>query len=156
MEKITLHSNHHRIHPQHTTKRKTYLFKVSQLEDMLKGYVQRVDLVSLEENLMDTMKGSIRKNDLINFEENLMENMKNIASRIQNSRDTPCMGDDVFHDTQEDKDNVHVDQQSTNKNIPRGNYFINGSHQGWSPRVTQLPKIDIRNFDGNDPITWIF
>ena len=43
-----------------------------------------------------------------------------------------------------------------NKNIPRGNYSNHGSHQGWSPRGTQLPKVDMRNFYGNDPITWIF
>ena len=31
-----------------------------------------------------------------------------------------------------------------------------GSNQGWSPRGLQLPKIDMRKFDGKDPITWIF
>ena len=43
-----------------------------------------------------------------------------------------------------------------NKNIPRENDSSNGINQGWSPRGTKLPKIDMRNFDGNDPITWIF
>ena len=82
-----------------------------------------------------------------------MENMKNISNLIENSRDTHCTGDDMFWDTQEDKDSVCVEKHSMNKNIPKGNYSNHESHQGWSPRGTQLPKVDMRNFNGNDPIT---
>ena len=123
---------------------------------MMKGVVTKVDLVNLEDNLMEHIKGYVIKYDLLNLEEKLMENMKNIANLIQNSRHTPSTGDDVFQDTQEDKDNVHVNKQSMNKNIPRENDSSNGSHRGWSPRGTQLPEIDMRKFDGNDPITCIF
>lgn len=61
-------------------------------------------------------------------------------------------GDDVDQRTQEDKDSVHVQKPSINKNAPRGFNSINGSNQGWYPRSTQLPKIDMRKFDGKDAI----
>ena len=43
-----------------------------------------------------------------------------------------------------------------NNNSLRGLYSNVGSNQGWSTRVIQLPKIDMRKFDGKDPLTWIF
>ena len=43
-----------------------------------------------------------------------------------------------------------------NKHDIRGIDSNVGSNQGWSPRGLQLPKIDMRKFDGKDPITWIF
>ena len=39
---------------------------------------------------------------------------------------------------------------------PRGFDSNIGSNQGGFPRGIQLPKIDMRKFDGKDPITWIF
>ena len=58
--------------------------------------------------------------------------------------------------TQEDKYSAHVDQPSINNPTPRGFDSNDGINQGWSPRGIQLPKIDMRKFDGKDPITWIF
>ena len=82
--------------------------------------------------------------------------MKKIANVIHNSKDSLPTGDDLSQGTQEDKDSVHVEQPSINKNIPSGIDSNNGSNKGWSPRGIQLPKIDMRKFDGKDPITWIF
>ena len=68
--------------------------------------------------------------------------------------------------------------QNTQEKIPKGDYVGQGAHddsapsinnhalrrfdsntrsnQGWSTRGIQLPKIDMRKFDGKDPIAWIF
>ena len=57
--------------------------------------------------------------------------------------------------SQEDKYSVHVEQPSINKLTLRGFDSNNGSNKGWSPRGIELCKIDVRKFDGKDPITWI-
>ena len=57
---------------------------------------------------------------------------------------------------QKDKDSVLVDPPSINKHALKGFDSNTRSNQGWSTRGIQLSKIDMRNFDGKDPIKWIF
>ena len=64
--------------------------------------------------------------------------------------------DEVGQGTHEDKNSTHVQLPSMNKHDLRGFDSNMGSNQGWSTRGLQLPKIDMRKFDGKDPITWIF
>ena len=63
------------------------------------------------------MKGSMRTTDLLNLEGKLMENTKNIVDLIKNSRDTPPARNDVFQDTQDNKDNAHVEKHYLNTNF---------------------------------------
>ena len=56
----------------------------------------------------------------------------------------------------ENKDNAHVELPFINKHILGGFYSIRGDKHGWFPKVIHIPKIYMRKFDGNDPITWIF
>ena len=58
--------------------------------------------------------------------------------------------------THEEKNSAQVEIPFMNKHDIRGIDSNLGSIQGWSPRGLQLPKIDMRKFDGKDPITWIF
>ena len=58
--------------------------------------------------------------------------------------------------TDEENNSVQVEIPSMNKHDIRGTDSNMGSNQGWSPRGLQLPKIDMKKFDGKDPITWIF
>jgi hypothetical protein len=51
---------------------------------------------------------------------------------------------------------VQVDKSSITKPNTGGYASNNGSNKACSPRGIQLPKIDMRKFDGKDPITWIF
>lgn len=90
------------------------------------------------------------------MENNMEEKKERIAKLIRNPEGKLPKGEDVAQGTQEEKDSVHVEQPSLNKNTPRGFDSNNGSNQGWSPKGIQLPKIDMRKFDGQDPITWIF
>ena len=85
----------------------------------------------------------------------MVKNMARIAKLIQNIEWKIPKDDDVAQGVEEDKDNAHVEKPFINNHAPRGFYSHNGSNQGWSPRGIQLPKIDMRKFDGKDPITWI-
>ena len=49
-----------------------------------------------------------------------------------------------------------MDKPSITKPNIGGYVSNNGSNQAWSSRGIQLLKIDMRKFDGKDPITWIF
>ena len=86
----------------------------------------------------------------------MMENMERLANLIQNLERKIPKSNYVGQRSQEDIDTIHVDQPFINKHTSRGFDYNNGSNQGWSPRSIQLPKIDMRKFDGKDPITWIF
>ena len=54
------------------------------------------------------------------------------------------------------KNSAHVDLSYMNKHDIGGFDSNMGSNQGWFSRGLQLPKIDMRKFDGKDPLTWIF
>ena len=58
--------------------------------------------------------------------------------------------------THEDKNSAHVELPSMNEHDLKGFDSNMGSNQGWYTRGLQLPKIDMKKFDGKDSITWIF
>ena len=97
---------------------------------------------------MEHMKNTTRhmKDDII----------ESIVTLLQNSEEKFRKGDDVGKGTQEDKDSVPLNEQSINKHALRGFDSNMRNNQGWSPRCIQHLKIDMRNFDGKGPITWIF
>ena len=142
---------------------------------MVKGFVSKGDLERsmyiLRKYFEKGLEGSIKTLDLDNLQihieermihmENIVGHMKdNIVGRVvkilQNPKEKIHKGDDVGQGTHDDKNTTHVEQPSINKHAPRGFDSNMGSNQGWSPRGLQLPKIDMRKFDGKDPITWIF
>ena len=55
-----------------------------------------------------------------------------------------------------DKNSSHVELPSMNNHDLIGFYSNMESNQGWSTRGLQLPKINMRKFDGMDPLTCIF
>ena len=83
-------------------------------------------------------------------------NIERIGKILQNLVGKIPKGDDVAQGYQEDKDSVHVEKPSFNKNTPRGSDSNNISNRWWPPRGLQLPNIDMRKFEVNGPITWIF
>jgi hypothetical protein len=103
-------------------------------------------------NNMEEMMGHM----MGQMENNMEENMERIAKLIRNPKGKLPKGVYVAQGTQEDKDNVHVEKPSLNKNNPRGFDSNNVSNHGWCPKGIQLPKINMRKFDCQDPITWIF
>ena len=65
-------------------------------------------------------------------------------------------GDNVVQGTHDDRNSSHCEQPSFSKHTLGGIDSNTGSNQGWFPRGIQLPKFDMRKFDGKYPITWIF
>ena len=54
------------------------------------------------------------------------------------------------------KDSVYHKQSSINKHTLGGIDSNNGGNQGFFPAGVQIPKIDMRKFENNDPMTWTF
>ena len=90
------------------------------------------------------------------MKESIDENMQRLVMLIQNAEEKIPKDIDMGQGSQENKDMVKVDKPSITKPNIGGCDSNNGSNQAWSSRGIQLPKIDMRKFDGKDPITWIF
>ena len=101
------------------------------------------DMSQLEQNFKEMMK-------------KLEENMERIVNILQQIKENIPNGDNVVQGTRDDRNSSHCEQPSFSKHTPRGFDSNTRSNQGWFPRGIQLPNIDIRKFDGKDPITWIF
>ena len=115
-------------------------FRVSQLEKNFKGIMKTLHLCNLEEIM----------------EKKLEESMERIVNLIQNIEEKLLNGDDVGQGTHRDRNSSHFEKPSFSKHTPREFDSNNGSNQGWLPRGIQLPNIDMRMFDGKEPITCIF
>ena len=72
-----------------------------------------------------------------------------LKERIPNS-------DNMVQETHENKDSVHVENPSINKTIPRGFNYNIGDNHGWFPKGVYIARIDMKKFEGNDLIIWIF
>jgi predicted RNA-binding protein len=103
-------------------------FWVSQLEDLVKGFVRRVDLENLKKELEKQMEGLVKTLDLDNLKIQIEETMghmkddivKIIVKLLPNSKENLPKGDDVGQETHEYKYGVLVDQPSINKHDLRG------------------------------------
>ena len=98
--------------------------------------------------------------DLYNLEKiiqkKLEENMERMVNLIQHIEEKLPNGDNVDQRTHDNRNISHFKQPSFSKHTLGGFDCNTGSNQGWFPRGIQLTKIDIRKFDGKDPITWLF
>ena len=81
--------------------------------------------------------------------------MERIVNLLQHIEENLPNGDNVGQGTHDDRNSSHFEKPSFSKHTPRGFDSKIGSTQGWFPRGIQLPSINMRKFDGKDPITWI-
>ena len=88
------------------------------------------------------------------MEKKLEEGMETIVNPIQHREENIPNGDDVDQGTHDERNSSHFEKPSFSKSTPRGFDSNTVSNQGWFPRGIQLPKIDMKKFDGKDPITW--
>ena len=86
----------------------------------------------------------------------MKESMEIIVNLIQYPKEKLPNDDNVGQGTHDERNSSHFEKPSFSKSTPGGFDSNTGSNQGWFPRGIQLPKIDMRKFDGKDPITWIF
>ena len=105
----------------------------------------------LEES-METNMGNMEKK----MENLLEESMERIVNLIQHPEEKIPNDDKVGQGTHDERNSSHFEKPSFSKSTLGGFDSNTGSNQGWFPRGIQLPKIDMRKFDGKDPITWIF
>ena len=108
-------------------------------------------LYNMETKLKESMETNIR-----NMEKKLVESMERIVNLIQHREEKIPNDDNVGQGTHDERNSYRFEKLSFSKSTPGGFDSNTGSNQGWFPRGIQLPKIDMRNFDGKDPITWIF
>ena len=97
----------------------------------------------LEQNFKETMK-------------KLEENMERMANLLQRIEEKLHNGANVVQGTHDYRNSSHCEKPYFSKHTLGGFDSNTGSNQEWFPRGIQHPKIDVRNFDGKDPITWIF
>ena len=98
------------------------------------------------------------ENNMGNMEkrmENLEEGMDIFINLIQNTEEKIHNGDNVGQGTQDDRNSSHFEKPSFSKHTPGGFDSNTERNRGWFTRGIQLPKIDVRKFDGKDPTTWI-
>ena len=82
--------------------------------------------------------------------------MERIVNLIQHPEENLPNDDNVGQGTHDQRNSSHFKKRSFSKSTPGGFDSNIGSNQGWFPTGIQLPNIDMRKFDGKDPITWIF
>ena len=90
------------------------------------------------------------------MEKKLEESMEIIVNLIQHREEKLPNDDNVGQGTHDERNSSHFEKPSFSKSTPGGLNSNTGSNQGWFPRGIQLPKIYMRKFEGEDPITWIF
>ena len=87
------------------------------------------------------------------MEDNIVER---IVKLLQNTEEKLPKGDGVDQGSDDYINSAQGEKPSINNHSLRGLDSNVGSNQGWSTRGIQLPKIDMKKFDGKDPLTWIF
>jgi hypothetical protein len=55
----------------------------------------------------------------------------------------------------ENKGSIQVEQLPINKIFRRGFNSNNGVTYGWSPKGVNLPKVELKKFDGTHFFTWV-
>ena len=129
--------------------------RVSQLEKNFKGMVKTLDLCNMEQRMEKKLEESM-ENNMGNMdkriEKKLEEGIDKIVNLIQHTEENLPNGDNVGQGTHDDRNSSHFEKPSFSKHSPGGFDSNTRSNQGWFPRGIQLPKIDMRKFDGKDPI----
>ena len=120
------------------------------MEKNLQGSVKILDLDNLQTWIEERM------GDIENTVRHMEANIEIIVKLIQHQEENIPSENDVGQGTHDDKNSAHLEKPSINKQGLRGFDSNIGSNRGWFTMGIQLPKIDMRKFDGKDPITWIF
>ena len=131
-------------------------FRMSKLEELVKGFLKKGDLDDLKGELMNElekrMEGTVKILDLFklkgnmkesmgNMKESIDENMQIIVMLIQNAEENIPKDIDIAQSSQENKNMVQMDKTSIKK--PNTKRYVSnyGSNQTWYSRRMQLPKL---------------
>ena len=121
----------------------------------LQQHVQQLSLLQKEtKNEMDVLKKSVEakmdglKNGMEHMEEKMIYNMEDMKNDLKADmeglkkliQEMFLNGENIVEETHDEK-KINVNHDFINLNV------------GWKTR--HIPKIDMRKFDGKDPVTWI-
>ena len=81
------------------------------------------------------------------------DNIERIVKLLQLRGEKIPKEEEVYQGTHEEKNSADVELPSMNKHDLRGFDSNIRSNLEWYTRGLQLPKINMRKFDGKDPIT---
>ena len=91
-----------------------------------------------------------------NMEYLMDKKMKELKNSILQTLDGMLPKSDIVTKvTHENKGSIHVEQLSNNNNFPGGFNSNSGITYGWSPKGVNLPKVELRKFDGTWVFTWV-
>ena len=82
------------------------------------------------------------------LETNMDKKFETIVNLIQHPHENLPNDDNVGQGTHDERNSFHFEKPSFSKSTPGGFDSNIGSNQGGFPRGIQLPKIDMRKFDG--------
>jgi hypothetical protein len=84
------------------------------------------------------------------MENNMGENMKQklVAKLIYTLYKRLPKSDTMTKSTHENKFSIQVKQNSINNHVSEGFMFNSGVYYGWVPKGINLPKVELKNFDG--------
>ena len=130
-------------------------FRVSKLEDMIKGNVKIDDLVKLENKMAskEDLKGMARKEYLKKLNELMKDIKHSFIPQVSTQEEYKEEKYDLFQSRLE-----KIEKQLENRKLESSKVDDSLQHHGFNlgPRNYFIPKNDMRKFDGKDPITWIF
>ena len=105
----------------------------AKMDDLKNGMEDmEVNIDGIEEKIKDNMEDM--KNDLKAYMEGLKEGLTNLIQEMIPN------GENVVHETNYEK-KINVNRDFVKSNV------------GW--KTHHIPNMDMRKFDGKDPITWI-
>ena len=123
-------------------------------KDDLKEMVSKDDLKDMKEDLMKELTSFLSLNSQEEDKENKridgQSNMENIVKHLENKR----------IETQFNIESIVTQLENERIESPTPNHSLlqDSHHHGFNlgPRNYFIPKIDMRKFNVNDPMTWIF
>ena len=130
-------------------------FRVSKLEDMIKGNVKNDDFAKFEKKIAtkEDSKGMASKEDLQDLKEFIKYIKHNFIPQLSTQEEDKGRQDDLFQLRLE-----KIEKQLESRKLEFSKFDDSLQHHGFNagPRNYFTPKIDMRKFDGKDPIMWIF
>ena len=130
-------------------------FRLSKLEDMIKGNVKINEFAKLEKKMAtkEDLKGMASKEDLQNLKDFIKDIKHKFIPQLFTQEEDKEEKYDLFQSRLE-----KIEKKLESRKSESSKFDDSLQHHGFNsdPRNYFIPKIDMRNFDKKDPIMWIF
>jgi seryl-tRNA synthetase len=109
--------------------------------------VKSITCNELMEKKMEHMENNMDENR-VQIEKKMEELQNSMSTILQTLDGRLSKSDIVTKETHENKGSVHVEQPYNNKHFSGGFNSNIGANYGWVPKGANLPKVELKNFDG--------